>query len=74
VVPAVLDLLSIGLVVGLLLHVQGNLNRYWASLTDRRVINARIGVGEVIVGLIGVLVWLVTIATLAGWNQTGSPI
>jgi hypothetical protein len=74
VVPAVLDLLSIGLVVGLLLHVQGNLNRYWTSLTDRRVINARLGVGEVIFGLLGILAWLGTISTLAGWYQTGSPI
>ncbi len=70
----VLDLLSIGVVVVLLLHVQANLNKYWASLTDRRVINARIGIGEVIFGLIGILLWLNTIATLAGWNQTGSPI
>ncbi|MSQ40943.1 MAG: hypothetical protein EXR55_04670 [Dehalococcoidia bacterium] len=55
VVIAALGLPYIGVIVVLLLYVQGNLNRYWASLTDHRAINARIGVGEVIFGLIGIL-------------------
>ena len=56
----VLDLVTIGLVVGILVWVQANLNRYWKARKDIIVTNARIGVGEVIFVLIGILAWIDT--------------
>ncbi len=62
-VTMVLDLVAIGVDIGLLVYVQTNLNRYWGNLKDIRVTNARIGVGEVIFILIGILSWIGTVAT-----------
>lgn len=60
----VVSLIGIAIVTGLILHVQGNLNRYWASLGNLRVTNARVGVGEVLFGIIGVLAWIATLSSL----------
>lgn len=48
----------------LLGHIQSNLNRYWRSLPNVQVTNARIGVGEVIFGVVGGLFWLITLADI----------
>lgn len=64
ILVAFLDITGIALVAGLLFHVQGNLNRYWDGLTNGGVASTRIGVGEVIFGIIGALVWLNTLATI----------
>jgi len=64
IIIALVDLVSIGIVVGLLLHVQGNLNRYWANQGSAELQSARIGVGEVILAIIGVLAWANTLAFL----------
>ncbi|PKB78199.1 MAG: hypothetical protein BZY88_19810 [SAR202 cluster bacterium Io17-Chloro-G9] len=61
---SVLGILSIGLVAWLLMHIQGNLNTYWHHVSSGRLHDARLGIGEVIFAIIGVLLWLDTLATL----------
>ena len=63
-ISALLDLASIAVVLGLLLHVQQNLNRYWASLDNVTLVDLNVGVGEVILAVIGVLTWIITIASI----------
>ncbi len=55
-----LDIAVIGLDIGILVWVQTNLNRYWRTIKDVHATNARIGVGEVIFILLGILAWLGT--------------
>ena len=64
VAVAILDGISITIVAWLLLHVQGNLNKYWHHVSEGTVTNARIGMGEVIFVVVGLLSWLSTFATL----------
>ena len=64
ILGAILDITGIVLVSGLILHVQRNLNRYWDGLTNGGVTTSRIGVGEVIFGIIGALAWLDTLTTV----------
>jgi hypothetical protein len=64
-ISAVISIIQGAVVAGLLLNVQRNLNRYWASLGNVRVTNARVGVGEVVFGIIGVLAWIFTLLSLA---------
>ena len=64
IVITFLDVISVVIVARLLLHVQGNLNRYWSGVNNLRVGSAAIGVGEVILALIGVLLWANTLALL----------
>ena len=62
-----ITLISIGIVMGLILQVQNNLNMYWNSLRQAQLIEpvaARIGVGEVLFGILGVLIWLDTLSSL----------
>ena len=61
---ALLSIVSIALVAGLLLQVQGNLNRYWSSITNARVASVEMGVVEVILAVIGVLLWIITLIVL----------
>jgi hypothetical protein len=61
---ALLDLASIAVVLGLLLHIQQNLNRYWASLNNVTLVDLNVGAGEVILAVIGVLTWIITIASI----------
>ena len=63
---ALIDGVSILVVAGLLLSVQGNLNRYWASLAGRQAISARVAPGEVAFALLGLLFWITTVAGLLG--------
>jgi hypothetical protein len=64
IVITFLDVISVVIVARLLLHVQGNLNRYWSGVNNLRVGSAAIGVGEVIFSLIGILLWANTLALL----------
>ena len=54
----------IGFVVplGVLLVVQSNLNRYWASVDSRLVKSCRFGKGEVLCILLGAVIWLLVVA------------
>ena len=61
---AALNILSLAIIAGLLMHVQGNLNSYWHHVSSGRLLDARIGVGEVIFAVIGVLFWLDTLVTI----------
>ncbi len=60
----VIDLIVMALIAGLLLHLQSNINRYWNSRPNVRVRPARIGVGEVIFGILGALSWLAAFADI----------
>lgn len=63
----IINLISIGIVMGLILQVQNNLNMYWNNLRQTQLfqpVAARIGVGEVIFGILGVLSWSDTLASL----------
>ena len=64
ILSAFLGIIAIALTAVLLLHLQSNINRYWHSLPDVRVTSARIGWGEVIFGIIGVLAWAGTLANI----------
>ena len=61
-----LSLVSLAVLAGLLSHVQGNLNHYWENANGGPLPAARIGTGEVIFALIGVLAWIIIVATLLG--------
>ena len=69
VVTAILGVVSVALLAGLLLQVQENLNRYWGGLPqvssgETSLTNARIGVGEIILLVLGLLVWCITFALM----------
>ena len=54
----------IALFISSFLHLQNNFNRYWRGLPNMRVTSARIGVGEVIFGIIGALFWLLILLNI----------
>ena len=68
VIVAVLSIISLGFVSVMLLALQDNLNRHWDRLSSDNpnitFLSARIGIGEVIFAIIGVLAWADTIAKL----------
>ena len=53
--------ISVILTTTLVVLAQGTLNRYWQSVKGPTLRDARTGVGEVIVVLIGIFVWLGTL-------------
>ena len=61
---AFIDAIAIGLTLVILTHLQSNISRYWDSRPNVRVTSARIGVGEVIFGIIGALGWWNTLANI----------
>ena len=66
VVFTMLGLVSTALLAGVVLQVQGNLNRYWASLPEVLsggvpLTNAKIGVFEIILIVFGLYNWLNTL-------------
>ena len=61
---AAIDLISIAIKSGLVLHLQGNLNRYWNSLDSATIVDVKIGFSEVFLVFIGVFLWVETVATL----------
>ena len=62
-IHAFLVVVPVVVVVWLLLKVQSNLNRYWAHLYGR-VDSSPLGVVEIILAVIGLFVWLDTIANV----------
>jgi hypothetical protein len=53
----ILDIIGIAIIMMVLVSVQGNLNRYWEHVLGKEPGEARIGIGEVIIVLLGLLVW-----------------
>ena len=53
----VLDIISVVLMTAFLLGAQNNLNRYWEHVKGTQVREARIGIGEIIFVLLGLLYW-----------------
>ena len=53
----ILDIIGIAIIMMVLVSVQGNLNRYWEHVLSKEPAEARIGVGEVIIVLLGLLFW-----------------
>ena len=68
-----LSAISIAVTVAMLVHVQGNLNHYWESLNGGPLPPTRIGSGEVVFAVLGVVSWLLTAAALAGIIDPASP-
>ena len=64
VIIAMLELASIAIILGLLLNVQPNLSRYWASLDNVTLVDLNVGAGEIILAIIGVLTWIITLAAI----------
>ena len=58
VVLMVLGLLSTALTTALVVVAQGGLNEYWEKVRGADLQNARIGVGEVVFVLLGLVVWV----------------
>ncbi|MBM3941575.1 MAG: zinc ribbon domain-containing protein [SAR202 cluster bacterium] len=61
-----IDLVGLALVAGLLMQVQGNLNRYWASLGVGRAVVPGISLGEVLFALAGSLFWITALTSIMG--------
>ena len=64
---AILKIISISWVTALMLQAQSNLNTYWedlASRTGASLAYARIGLGELVFSLLGILFWAITFLTL----------
>ena len=59
-----LGLVTIAIALGLLVHVQQNLNRYWAGLENVTLVDVNVGAGEVILAVLGVLTWIITLANI----------
>jgi len=58
-----LNVMSVIITTWLLLYSQGKLNSYWSSLANVKLKNARIGIGEVIFLVLGLMFWLDASAT-----------
>ncbi len=58
----VINIISLIVTIGILCRMQSNLNRYWADVDSRLSQSARFGKGEIVLIVIGVLLWLGTIA------------
>ena len=56
-VALVLDIIGVALMVVFLVVSQSNLNSYWEHVKGTQVREARIGIGEVIFVLLGLLYW-----------------
>ena len=59
-----MNFFSVGVTVALLVRIQGNLNRYWESVSNSTQA-ARFGVGEVVFSVLGVLTWLDALVSVA---------
>ena len=64
IVIAALDFSAIATVMGLLIYLQSNLNRYWDGLTDCQAVSPRLGVGEIIFLIVGAFIWIDTLSNL----------
>jgi len=68
----ILFAISLTLVVGLLLHVQSILNRYWAGLENVQIVPSKVRPGEVLCVIIGLLAWSDTLLSLLSASYRGS--
>lgn len=59
-VAVVLGVLSTAIATALIVWAQGNLNQYWEKVKGANLREARIGIGEVIIVLVGLLAWVGT--------------
>ena len=64
VASEILFAISLTLIIGMLLHVQTNLNQYWASLKDAVIVPSKVSAGEVLCVLFGVFAWSDTLQSL----------
>lgn len=65
---------SVVIVAGLLFAIQSNLNRYWAHLPNVVLREAKVGFGEVVFAIVGVLIWLSAIGSVLDAANPGSGI
>ena len=56
-VALVLDIISVAFILVFLVASQNHLNHYWENIKGRQLAEARIGVGEVIFVLLGLVYW-----------------
>lgn len=63
---ALINAFAVAITAGLLLHVQANLNSYWIHCSGVKQLDVKvgIGIGEVVIAVIGGILWLGTIAPL----------
>ncbi len=64
IITVALEVIGNLFVLGVLLQVQSNLNRYWSSLANVRAVKAPTGKGEVFVVALGLLLWGLTAGAL----------
>ncbi|MDA0264302.1 MAG: hypothetical protein O3A93_08035 [Chloroflexi bacterium] len=72
VVSALITVVSITLVTGLLVRVQGNMNHYWSSLTNVQIVPSKLRVGEVIFSVVGLMAWAETLTSLLSASYRGA--
>lgn len=58
----VVQLATVAVAIGVMCRVQSNLNRYWDDVDHRLMQSARFGKGEIVCIVLGVLIWIGTIA------------
>ena len=59
-IAAIMGVISVALTTTLIVYVQGTLNQYWYDAKGPNLREARIGIGEVIFVLFGILAWIGT--------------
>ena len=60
----IISLIALTVMIAVLCWIQTNINRYWAAVGDGFESRARIGKGEILVVVVGILVW---IGLWSGW-------
>ena len=60
----IISLIALTVMMAVLCWIQTNINRYWASVDSALAARARIGKGEILVVVVGILVW---IGLWSGW-------
>ena len=66
VASLLMDIVGSAILAWLLAEIQRNLNSYWDSLSESPSIDARIGVGEVIFAIVGVIFWFGSVSLVLG--------
>ena len=59
-----LTVVGIALVIWMTIHAQTSINYYWDQMYSARLRSVAVGKGEVIVSILGVILWLLTLAGL----------
>ena len=71
IVSETLFAISLILIIGVLLHAQGILNRYWTSLEDVQLVSPKFRVGEIAFVIVGLLAWSDTFQSLFSTSYRG---